>query len=128
MTMRGIKSAAQAAGQRTALFVQGVKEERKQREKAWRQAELKWQQALSKDLDAAIGKLTYNDAFTKYGPPQVTILRNSEVVAIYQNGRVKSRWFPISNQAVLSCFPHGSRLELDFSATTRLVSWKYTEW
>jgi hypothetical protein len=128
MMMRGIKAAAQAAGHRAVVFIQGVQAERRQREKAWRQAELKWQQALSKDLDAAIGKLTYNDAFTKYGPPQVTISRPSEVIAIYQNGRVTFRWFPISNQAVLSCFPHGSRLELNFSATTSLVSWKYTEW
>ena len=124
----GVRSAARKAAHRISASLQNVKEARRQWEKAWQQAEAKWQQRLSTDLDAAIGKLTYNDAFTKYGQPQVTIMNPSGVIAIYQNGRLKFRWFPMSNQAILACFPHGSRLELIFNATTKLVSWKYTEW
>jgi hypothetical protein len=124
----GMRSAARKAAERISASLQNVKQARRQREKAWQQAEVKWQQRLSTDLDAAIGKLTYNDAFSKYGQPQVTIMKHSEVIAIYQNGRLKFRWLPMSNQAMLACFPHGSRLELIFNATTKLVSWKYTEW
>lgn len=127
-TTMSIRYSARKAAHRISASLQNVKEARRQWEKAWEQAEAKWQQRLSTDLDAAIGKLTYNDAFTKYGQPQVTIMNPSGVIAIYQNGRLKFRWFPMSNQAMLACFPHGSRLELIFNATTKLVSWKYTEW
>jgi hypothetical protein len=127
-TTMSIRYSARKAAHRISASLQDIKDARRQQVKAWQQAEAKWQQRLSTDLDAAIGKLTYNDAFTKYGQPQVTIMNPSEVIAIYQNGRLKFRWFPMSNQAMLACFPHGSRLELIFNATTKLVSWKYTEW
>ena len=126
--MRAVRSAADEAARRIAALILNVKEKKRQRQKDWQQAEAKWQQRLSTDLDASIGKLTYNDAFTIYGQPQVTIMKHVEMIAIYQNGRLKFRRFPMSNHALLSCFPHGSRLELTFNATTKLVSWKYTEW
>jgi hypothetical protein len=124
----GVRYAARKAAHRISASLENVKQTRRQLEKAWQQKEAKWQQRLSIDLDAAIGTLTYNDAFTKYGPPQITIMKHQEVIAIYQNGRFKFRWFPMSNQAMLACFPHGSRLELTFNATTKLASWKYTQW
>ena len=127
-TIRALRSAADDAARHITGLIQDVQEKRRQQRKDWQQEEAKWQQRLSTDLDASIGKLTYNDAFTKYGQPQVTIMKPSEMMAIYQNGRVQFRRFPIANHAVLSCFPHGSRLELTFNATTKLVSWKYTEW
>ena len=127
-TALGVRHAAREAAHRIRTSLQNVKQARRQQEKDWQQAEARWQQRLSIDLDAAIGKLTYNDAFTKYGQPQVTIMKHLEVIAIYQNGRVKFRWFPMSKQAMLACFPHGSRLELTFNEATTLVSWKYTEW
>jgi hypothetical protein len=123
-----MRTVADDAARRMAGVILNIKEKKRQQRKDWQQAEAKWQQRLSTDLDASIGKLTYNDAFTKYGQPQVTIMRPSEMIAIYQNGRVKFRRFPISNPVLLSCFPHGSRLELSFNATTKLISWKYTEW
>ena len=127
-TMRAMRSAADNTARRIAALILKAKENRRQRRQDWQQAEAEWQQRLSIDLDAAIGKLTYNDAFTKYGQPQVTIMKHSEMIALYQHGRLKFYRFPMSNRALLSCFPHGSRLELTFNATTKLVSWKYTEW
>jgi hypothetical protein len=128
-TMHAVRSAADDAARHVAALILNLKEKKRQRQKNWQKAEAKWQQRLSTDLDASIGKLTYNDAFTMYGQPQVTIMKHhSEMIAVYQNGRLKFRRFPVSNLALLSCFPHGSRLELTFNATTNLVSWKYTEW
>lgn len=123
-----IKFTGGGAVHRTSVFIQTIREERRQREKAWHQQEAEWQRRLSIDLDASIGKFTYNDAFMKYGQPQLTIMNPQKLVAIYQSGRLKFRWFPMSNQRVLSWFPHGSRLELNFDGMTKLVSWKYTTW
>jgi hypothetical protein len=127
-TFRLIKESAQGAAHRSVALIQTIREQRRLRKYAWSQEEAKWQHSLSGELDASIGKLTYNDAFTKYGQPQMTIINRPEVIAVYQSGRFKTRRYPISHQGILSCFPHGSRLELRFDDRTRLVSWKYTEW
>jgi hypothetical protein len=128
MTLRFIKVSAQGAAQRSVALIQTIREQRRLRKYAWQKEEAKWQQSLSGELDASIGKLTYDDAFAKYGQPQTTIMNRSEVIAVYQSGRLNMRRYPVSHQGVLSCFPHGSRLELRFNDRTRLVSWKYTEW
>ena len=128
LTLRFIKVGAQVAARRSAVLIQTIREQRRLRTEAWRQEETKWLQKLSGELDASIGQLTYNDAFSKYGQPQMTIMNRPEVVAVYQTGRLKMRKFPVSHQGILSCFPHGSRLELRFNDKTKLVSWKYTEW
>ncbi len=128
MTLRFIKVSAQGAAQRSVALIQTIREQRRLRKDAWHQEEAKWQQSLSGELDASIGKLTYNDAFSKYGQPQMTILNRPEVIAVYQSGRLKVRRYPVSHQGILSCFHHGSRLELRFNDKTKLVSWKYTEW
>jgi hypothetical protein len=128
MTLRLIKVSTQGAAQRSVALIQTIREQRRLRKYAGSLEEAKWQQTLSGELDAAIGKLTYNDAFLKYGQPQVTIINRPEVIAVYQSGRLKRRRFPVAHQGILSCFPHGSRLELRFDDKTKLVSWKYTEW
>jgi hypothetical protein len=113
---------------RTRKFIEEVKTERRHKADEWTKREAEWQRRLTIDLDASIGKMTYDEAFRKLGPAQMSMVTGSQVIAVWQSGRVRRKWFPVDAPAILSLFPHGFRLELSFNETTRLVTWNYSEW
>ena len=113
---------------RTQEAIEQMKEERRQRVRVWQQEEAERQQQLSTELDAAIGTMTYDLAFSRFGQPQITIVKPGEAQAAWQSGRIQFKWYPVSNPTLLQLFPHGSSLVLFFNAATKLVSWKYSEW
>jgi len=113
---------------RTRKFIEEVKKERRHKADEWTRREAEWQRRLMVDLKASIGKMTYDEAFRKLGPAQMSVVTGSQVIAVWQSGRVRRKWFPVDAPAILALFPHGFRLELSFNETTRLVTWNYSEW
>jgi hypothetical protein len=111
-----------------AAFIGDIKQERDRKEMRWAQRQADWLRRLGQDLDASIGKMTYDEAFQKLGQPQLTVMDRGRPVAVWQSGRIKFKWYPIRSAELLRLFPHGSRLELTFTGETKLLCWKYLDW
>lgn len=112
----------------TSQLVQSWQGGAHRREQTRIQQALLWQKDLCKELDAGVGRLTYDETFHRLGEPQFTMQREQAIAAVWVCGRLRSRWVPLNRPWLTRLFRHGYRLELIFDSATRLISWKYTDW